>query len=169
MAAAVTFVRCTDTSTRPSFPRNHSWMPDKATTVDETCLERTISTLRRERCGRCAGWRCARAGDSVTISVVLVAWAARVAVRAGGGRCTAPAARGASGADRIGRRSESEGGHLLAARLGGGADGGATAHRCGLALRREGGHVKIRNQDFDSRNSKLRWQGTGKSSQSKME
>jgi len=47
MAAAVTFVRCTDTSTRPSFPRNHSWMPDKATTVDETCLERTISTLRR--------------------------------------------------------------------------------------------------------------------------
>jgi hypothetical protein len=47
MATAVTFVRCTDTSTRPSFPRNHSWMPAKATTVDETCLERTISTLRR--------------------------------------------------------------------------------------------------------------------------
>jgi hypothetical protein len=47
MTAAVTFVRCTDTSTRPSFPRNHSWMPDKATTVDETCLERTISALRR--------------------------------------------------------------------------------------------------------------------------
>jgi hypothetical protein len=47
MATAVTFMRCTDTSTRPSFPRNHSWMPAKATTVDETCLERTISTLRR--------------------------------------------------------------------------------------------------------------------------
>jgi hypothetical protein len=47
MAAAVTSVRCTDTSTRPSFPRNHSWMPDKATTVDETCLERKISALRR--------------------------------------------------------------------------------------------------------------------------
>jgi hypothetical protein len=47
MGAAVTFVRCTDTSTRPSFPRNHSWMPDKATTVDETCLDGTISALRR--------------------------------------------------------------------------------------------------------------------------
>jgi hypothetical protein len=47
MAAAVTFLRCTDTSTRPSFPRNHSWMPYKATTVDATCLERTISALRR--------------------------------------------------------------------------------------------------------------------------
>jgi hypothetical protein len=47
MAAAVIFVRCTDTSTRPSFPRNHSWMPDKATAVDESCLEGTISALRR--------------------------------------------------------------------------------------------------------------------------
>ncbi len=47
MAAAVTFVRCTDSSTRPSFPRNHSWMPDKATNVEDTCLERNISALRR--------------------------------------------------------------------------------------------------------------------------
>jgi hypothetical protein len=65
-------------------------------------------------------------------------------------------------ADRLGMRSESEGGHLLAARLGGGADGRSSPHQCGLALRREGGHVKIRNQDFDSRNSRLRWRGTGK-------
>jgi hypothetical protein len=86
-----------------------------------------------------------------------------VAMRTTAGRCTVPAARGANGADRLGRRSESEGGLLLAgARLGVGADGGGSLHRCGLALRRVEGHVKIRNQDFDSRNSKLRWQGTGK-------
>jgi hypothetical protein len=61
-----------------------------------------------------------------------------------------------------GMRSESEGGHLLAARLGGGDNGRGSLHQCGLALRGVEGHVKIRNQDFDSRNSKLRWKGTGK-------
>jgi hypothetical protein len=35
MATAVTFVHCTDTSTRPSFPRNHSWMPDKAKVAEK--------------------------------------------------------------------------------------------------------------------------------------
>jgi hypothetical protein len=114
--------------------------------------------LRRERCGRRAGWRCARAGDSVTISVVLIAWAVRVAARAGGGRCTAPAARGASGADRIGRRSESEGGTSLPAPV----LGVGPMDPPNDALWRVEGHVKIRNQDFDSRNSKLQWQGTGK-------
>jgi hypothetical protein len=54
-----------------------------------------------------------------------------------------------------------EGGHLLAARLGGGADGGGAPHRCCLALRHLESHVKIRIQDFNCQNSRLRWKGTG--------
>ncbi len=55
-------------------------------------MARNAAAVWRERRGRRAGWRCARAGDSV----VLVVWAARVAARAqaaGGARCQQREAR----------------------------------------------------------------------------
>jgi hypothetical protein len=45
MAAAVTLILCI--TSRPSFPRNNSWMPIQTTAIDETYPQRTISPFRR--------------------------------------------------------------------------------------------------------------------------
>ena len=70
---------------------------------------------------------------------------------------------------RMRRREPTEGDtgsdHRCAGARARGGDGGGTGSllRSGDALRRAEGQVKIRNQDVDFRNSRLRWKGTGNS------